>query len=78
MPTWILRKNVDDERLGEPHACAGPNDIQRVLGVLTIDEYIATMLEENELVEPDHGGSRRILNGSEVVGYIVVLSSEDP
>ncbi len=78
MPTWILRKNVDNERLGEPHACANPRDIQRFVGVLTIDEHIATMLGDDEQVEPNHEGSRKILSGSRVVGYIVVLSTDIP
>jgi len=76
MPTWILRKNVDDERLGDPHSCTGPRDIQRVLGVLTIDEQIASMLAEDERAEPGQNGSRKIFRGADVVGYIVVLSTD--
>ena len=78
MPTWILRKNVDDERLGKPRPCANPRDIQRVVGVLTIDEQIGAMLADDEIVEPGTDGSRRIFADAQLVGYIVVLSSETP
>lgn len=76
MPTWILRKNVDNERLGHPHSCAGPKDTQRVIGLLTVDERIATMLADDEKAEPGREGSRKIFSGEQVVGYIVVLSTD--
>ena len=78
MPTWILRKNVDDERLGSPRSCAGPHDIQRVIGVLTVEEQIASMLAGDETVEPcpDSEASRKIYRGMKVVGYIVMLSND--
>lgn len=80
MPTWILRKNVDDELLGRPHSCAGPRDIQRVIGVLTVEEQVASMLAKDETVEPRPGpeASRKIFRGMKVVGYIVMLSNEMP
>jgi hypothetical protein len=46
--------------------------------VLTIEEHIATMLRDDEQAEPNHEGSRKILSGSRVVGYIVVLSTDIP
>jgi hypothetical protein len=76
MPTWILRKNIDCERLGEPCKCANPHDIQREVGVLTIDERIATMLADDEQVESGEAGSRKIVSGEQTVGYIVVISSD--
>src|SRR5688500_11299857 len=78
MPTWILRKNVDDERLGRPRSCSGPHEIQRVLGVLTVEEQIASMLARDETVdaEPDSEASRKIYRGVDVVGYIVMLSND--
>ena len=84
MPTWILRKNIDGERLGEPRQCAGPKDIGRVVGVLTIEEQIAQMLAEHEKAESlvdaeSHADATcRIFRGDEVVGYIVVLSTDLP
>jgi hypothetical protein len=77
MPTWILRKNVDDELLGRPHSCAGPHDIQRVIGVLTVEEQIASMLAKDEVVEPGDEASRKIYRDTKVVGYIVMLSNDE-
>jgi isopentenyl phosphate kinase len=84
MPTWILRKNVDGERIGEPRPCVGPKDIARRLGMLTIEEQIANMLAENETAESyrdaqSHAdATRKIFSGDELVGYIAVLSTDLP
>ena len=78
MPTWVLRKNVDDQRLGAPHSCAGPRDIQRVVGVLTVEEQVASLLAKDETVEPGTEATRKIFRGDDIVGYIVLLSNEMP
>jgi hypothetical protein len=63
---------------GNPRSCAGPHDIQRVIGVLTVEEQIASMLAGDETVEPcpDSEASRKIYRGMKVVGYIVMLSND--
>lgn len=78
MATWILRKNVDDQRLGAPHSCAGPHDIQRIVGVLTVEEQIASLLAKDETVEPGTETTRKIFRDDYVVGYIVLLTNENP
>jgi hypothetical protein len=78
MPTWIFRKSVDGERVGEPRQCTGPLDIERIVGVLTIEEQIAVMLNENEEAQPGDACLRTIYSDSQVVGYIVVLSTDLP
>jgi hypothetical protein len=76
MPTWVLRKSVDGERVGAPVPCASPHSIGRALGMLTVEEQVAAMLDEYERAEEASDGLK-IYKGQELVGYIVVLSTED-
>ena len=76
MPTWVLRKSVDDERVGFPFPCASPSAVTRVAGLLTLEERMPWLLAAHETAREGAGGQRRIYRGKELVGYIVVLSSE--
>jgi hypothetical protein len=78
MPTWVLRKSVDGERIGPPVPCASPRSIGRALGILTVEEQVAAMLDEYEHAEEVVDGPLKIYKGQELVGYIVVLSTESP
>ena len=78
MPTWILRKSVDDERVGDPHKVLSPQAMVRVVGLLTLEEQIACLLEEHETAGELVDGHQKIFRGEEVVGYLVVLSTELP
>ena len=70
--------------MSEPRPCVGPKDIARKLGMLTIEEQIANMLAENEVAESlldaelHADATRKIFSGDELVGYIVVLSTDLP
>ncbi len=76
MPTWVLRKTVDGERVGDPLPCASGNGLARVLGLLTMEEQTAYLLDQEETASEVVNGQRKIYRGQEVVGYIVVLSTE--
>lgn len=76
MATWILRKTVDGERVGQPHRCAAPNDIVRAPGLLTVEEQIASMLAEGEYTEGLLNGQQEIYDHRGLVGYLVVLTNE--
>jgi hypothetical protein len=77
MPTWVLRKSVDGERIGPPVPCASPHGIGRALGILTVEEQVAAMLDDYERAEEVSDGPLKIYKGQELVGYIVVLSTEN-
>ena len=76
MPTWILRKSVDDERVGDPHKVLSPSAMIRVAGLLTLEEQSACLLEENETATELVDGHRKIYRDQELVGYLVVLTTE--
>jgi hypothetical protein len=76
MPTWVLRKSLDGERVGEPLPCASPNDVARVVGLLTLEEQTAFLLQENETAADIIDGERKIYRDHELVGYIHVLSTD--
>jgi hypothetical protein len=76
MPTWVLRKTVDGERVGDPLPCSSGNGLARVLGLLTLEEQMAYLLREEEAASEEVAGQRKIYRGQELVGYIVVLSTE--
>lgn len=76
MPTWILRKTVDGERVGEPRSCAGLQDIAREPGRLTIQEQIASLLQAGEYTEQLIDGRQEIYDHRGLVGHIVVVTNE--
>jgi hypothetical protein len=76
MPTWILRKSVDGERVGPPRPCAIDERLARALGGLTEAENTAQLLAENESATAVVDGQRKIYSGDRLVGYIVRLSTE--
>jgi hypothetical protein len=76
MPTWILRKSVDDERVGKPRPCSARNEISRAVGILTVREQMASMLAAGEYTECYVDGRQEIYNGRGLVGYFVLLSNE--
>ena len=75
MTVLVLRKSVDDERVGGPFSCSDPNEIARVIGQLTIEERVAHLLETNETVTVSEDGIK-VYRGDELTGYIVILSGE--
>ncbi|HEU4779688.1 MAG TPA: hypothetical protein VFS58_07365 [Steroidobacteraceae bacterium] len=76
MTVLVLRKSVDDERIGGPYACADPNQIARIVGVLTLEERVAHLLSANEAVRVNEDGQIRVFRGEELVGYLVILGTE--
>jgi hypothetical protein len=49
-----------------------------VIGVLTVEEQVASLLARDETVEPGTETTRKIFRGADIVGYIVLLSNEIP
>jgi hypothetical protein len=76
MSVVVLRKSVDDERVGGPYSCADPKEIARRIGVLTLEERVAHLLAADETIEITEDGRAKVLRDGEQVGYIVVLSNE--
>ena len=76
MSTLVLRKSVDDERVGGPFSCANPSDMARVPGLLTLEELMPWLLGTHETARDVGHGERRIYRDEELVGYIVVVSNE--
>jgi hypothetical protein len=76
MTVVVLRKSVDDERVGGPFSCASPSEIVRIIGLLTLEERVAHLLTTGESVRVTEDGQVRVFRGDELVGYIVVLSAE--
>ena len=76
MTVLVLRKSVDDERVGGPFSCADPQEIARIIGRLTLEELVAHLLSANETVKLSDDGRVKVFRGEELVGYIVVLSTE--
>ena len=76
MSTLVLRKSVDDEIVGGPFDCADPNEVVRVPGLLTLEERIPWLLSTHETARRIVHGHWEIYRGQELVGYIVVLSTE--
>ena len=74
MTILVVRTSPDGETIGEPHLCAKPGCIAREPGILTLEEQIATLLSDGELVdEGDSSGRRKILAGNQLAGFIEVL-----
>ncbi len=76
MTVLVLRKSVDDERVGGPFSCADPTEIARIIGRLTLEERVAHLLTTNETVRVTEDGRVKVFRGEELVGYIVVLTAE--
>jgi hypothetical protein len=76
MPTWILRKSVDDERVGKPRPCAARDEIARAVGILTVREQMASMLAAGEYTARCAEARHEIYDGHGLVGYFVLLSNE--
>jgi hypothetical protein len=76
MTVLVLRKSVDDERVGGPFSCADPTEIARIIGRLTLEERVAHLLAKNETVSVSEDGRVKVFSGDELVGYIVVLTAE--
>ena len=76
MTVLVLRKSVDDERVGGPFSCADPTEIARIIGRLTLEERVAHLLKANETVSVAEDGRVKVMRGDELVGYIVVLTAE--
>ena len=76
MTVLVLRKSVDDERVGGPFSCSDPQEITRIIGRLTLEELVAHLLSTNETVRLSDDGRVKVFRGDELVGYIVVLSTE--
>jgi hypothetical protein len=76
MPTWVLRETLDRERVGEPLPCARPNEVVRVVGLLTLEEQTAFLLEEDETASDLIDGEAKIYRDQKLVGFIHVLSTD--
>lgn len=76
MSTLVFRKSVDDERVGSPFHCANLNEMQRVPGLLTLEERMPWLLSPHETATRVVHGQWRIYRGQELVGYLVILSNE--
>ena len=76
MTVLVLRKSVDDERIGGPFSCADPKEIARIVGRLTLAERVAHLLAENETIKVAEDGQVKVFRDDELVGYIVILGGE--
>ena len=76
MSMLILRKSVDDERVSGPFSCANPNEMERIPGLLTLEERMPWLLSAHETARRVVHGPWKIYQGQEVVGYLVVVSNE--
>ena len=76
MSVVVIRKSVDDERVGGPYSCADPIEIARVIGRLTLAERVAHLLASDETIDVTEDGQVKVFRGAELVGYIVVLSND--
>jgi hypothetical protein len=76
MTVVVLRKSVDDERVGGPFSCADPTEIARIIGRLTLEERVAHLLNVGEIVRISADGRIKVFRDDDLVGYIVVLSAE--
>ncbi|HEU5137023.1 MAG TPA: hypothetical protein VFU13_17880 [Steroidobacteraceae bacterium] len=76
MTVLVLRKSVDDERVGGPFSCADPTEIARIIGRLTLEERVAHLLTPNETVKVAEDGQVKVFRGDELTGYIVILTAE--
>ena len=76
MPTWILRKTVDGERVGAPRPCAINEGLGHHVGALTVEEHTALLLSQNEKAAEVVDGRRKIYRGDKLVGYIILLSTD--
>jgi hypothetical protein len=75
MSVLILRKSVDNERVGGPFFCAGRNEIARIIGRLTLEEQLANLVRANEVIRVTDYGRASLYRDGALVGYIVVLST---
>jgi hypothetical protein len=76
MTVLVLRKSVDDERVGGPFSCADPREIARIVGRLTLEERVAHLLNPNESIKVTEDGQVKVFRDDELVGYIVILGGE--
>ena len=76
MSTLVLRKSVDDERVGGPFSCANPNEMARVPGLLTLEERMPWLLSAHETTKAVVHGQWKIYDGEKLVGFLVILSNE--
>src|SRR4051812_12682193 len=76
MTLVVLRKSVDDERVGGPYSCADPQEIARIVGRLTLEERLAHLLNADEVVKVTEEGQIKVFRDEDLVGYIVVLTGE--
>jgi hypothetical protein len=76
MSTLVIRKSVDDERVGGPFACADANQMVRIPGLLTLEERLPWLLGKYETATDDGHGHCKIYCGGVLVGYLVVLSND--
>jgi hypothetical protein len=75
MTVVVLRKSVDDERVGGPFSCADPTEIARIVGRLTLEERVAHLLNADEILKVTEDGQIKVFRDDDLVGYIVVLTA---
>lgn len=66
---------MDGERVGGPFFCAGRNEIARIIGRLTLEEQLASLVRANEVIRVTDYGRASLYRDGKLVGYIVVLST---
>lgn len=73
MTVWVVRMSPDGKATGEPRLCAKPGSIVREPGMPTVEEQIAILLCDNEVVDDaDAKGRLKILTGNRLAGFIEV------
>jgi hypothetical protein len=74
MTVWVVRKSLDGETIGEPQLCAKPGRIDREPGMPTLEEQIAILLSDDEIVDNAGANGRlKILAGNQLAGFIEVI-----
>lgn len=77
MPKWIVRKNAAGKSVGSPLRFIEGSPIERIPGILSLEEYASQQLDDGERLQPD-GTRLWIYRQADLIGYYDVLESSAP
>lgn len=77
MSKWVIRHDLDGNKVGSPEMCLVESRGPQVGGLKTVDECIASLLAPHETAEAQRP-LRKILIRDEVVGFISVSEQRPP
>jgi hypothetical protein len=76
MSKWVIRNDCTSRIVGEPRQCFDPNAMDGRYEFLSIEAGIQSLISPDEIVI-GASGSRRVMNGARVVGYIRVCDKSE-